>query len=368
MTLLALTPFTPQASESSDRLVGTSARSGTQGAFSQTLSQVTQPGEVVTVRAGDTLSGLIQKRLQTSHASLQLSGDQLYRVALKVAADNGIPNANLIYPDQRIDLSSASTLAMAEVLQPDTPNTAWAGRGANPTAPASRVAAASDGPASAGAKAFLAQHVQAARQAQASSGIPATFMVAQAALETGWGKHEIRFDDGRTSHNLFGIRAGANWKGPVAEIWTTEFINGAAQKVRGQFRAYGSYQESFNDYARLISQSPRYANAMRNLGDPQAFASALQQAGYATAPNYAQVLSSVIQTTQRMQDSVPALASTPLPTTAQVLGLRGGGALAQDAGLSALNMLPGAAALPMVGSRQWRQSPYAELGMPKVLP
>jgi chromosome condensin MukBEF complex kleisin-like MukF subunit len=105
MTLLALTPFTPQASESSDRLLGTSARSGTQGAFSQTLSQVTQPGEVVTVRAGDTLSGLIQKRLQASNAGLQLSGDQLYRVALKVAADNGIPNANLIYPDQRIDLS-----------------------------------------------------------------------------------------------------------------------------------------------------------------------------------------------------------------------------------------------------------------------
>lgn len=369
MTLLAVTPFTPSASESSDRLAGASARSGTQGGtFSQALSSLTQPGEVVTVRAGDTLSGLIQKRLQTSHASLQLSGDQLYRVALKVAADNGIPNANLIYPEQRIDLSSASTLAMAEVLQPDTPNTAWAGRGANPTAPASRVAAASDGPASAGAKAFLAQHAQAARQAQATSGIPATFMVAQAALETGWGQHEIRFDDGRTSHNLFGIRAGANWKGPVAEIWTTEFINGAAQKVRGQFRAYGSYQESFNDYARLISQSPRYANAMRNLGDPQAFASALQQAGYATAPNYAKVLASVIQTAQRLQDSVPALASTPLPTTAQVLGLRGGQAFTQDAGLSALNMLPGAAALPLASSRQWRQSPYAELGTPKVLP
>lgn len=368
MTLLALTPFTPQASESSDRQLGTSARSGTQGAFSQTLSQVTQPGEVVTVRAGDTLSGLIQKRLQASNAGLQLSGDQLYRVALKVAADNGIPNANLIYPDQRIDLSSASTLAMAEVLQPDTPNTAWAGRVANPTAPASRVGAYSDGPVSDGAKAFLAQHAQAARQAQASSGIPATFMVAQAALETGWGKHEIRFDDGRTSHNLFGIRAGANWKGPVAEIWTTEFINGAAQKVRGQFRAYGSYEESFNDYARLISQSPRYANAMRNLGDPQAFASALQQAGYATAPNYAKVLSSVIQTTQRMQDSVPALAKTAVPSTAQILGLRSGGPLTQDAGLSALNMLPGAAALPVVGSRQWRQSPYAELGVPKLLP
>ncbi len=372
MTLLAVTPFTPSASESSDRLAGASARSGTQGGtFSQTLSSLTQPGEVVTVRPGDTLSGLIQKRLQETQASLQLSGDQLYRVALKVAADNGIPNANLIYPDQRIDLSSATSLAMAEALQPNSPglpDTPWAGAAPRPTAPASRVAGPSDGPASAGARAFLAQHAQAARQAQATSGIPATFMVAQAALETGWGQHEIRFDDGRTSHNLFGIRAGANWKGPVAEIWTTEFINGAAQKVRGQFRAYGSYQESFNDYARLISQSPRYANAMRNLGDPQAFASALQQAGYATAPNYAKVLASVIQTTQRLQDSVPVLASMPLPTTAQVLGLRGGGPLAQDAGLSALNMLPGAAALPQASSRQWRQSPYAELGTPKVLP
>lgn len=372
MTLLAVTPFTPQVSESSDRLAGASARSGTQGAFSQTLSQVAQSGEVVTVRAGDTLSGLIQKRLQTSHASLQLSADQLYRVALKVAADNGIPNANLIYPDQRIDLSSASTLAMAEVLQPDTPGTAWAGTTPNATAPASRLAVSPNGLASAGPQAFLAQHAQAARQAQASSGIPATFMLAQAGLETGWGKHEIRFDDGRTSHNLFGIRAGANWKGPVAEIWTTEYVNGSPQKVRGQFRAYGSYEESFNDYARLISQSPRYANAMRNLGDPQAFATALQQAGYATAPNYASVLTSLIQTAQRMQGNAPAMAAAPVPSplasTAQILGLRSGAPLTADPGLSALNTLPGGAGVPVVGSRQWRQSPYAELQMPKLIP
>lgn len=366
MTLLAVTPFTPTASESSDRLAGASARSGSQGgAFSQTLSSLTQPGGVVTVRPGDTLSGLIQKRLQDTPASLQLSGDQLYRVALKVAADNGIPNANLIYPDQRIDLSSATSLAMAEALQPNSPglpDTPWAGSMPRPTAPASRVAGASEG----GPKAFLAQHAQAASQAQASSGIPATFMVAQAALETGWGKHEIRFDDGRTSHNLFGIRAGANWKGPVAEIWTTEFVNGSAQKVRGQFRAYGSYEESFNDYARLISQNPRYANAMRNLGDPQAFAASLQQAGYATAPNYANVLASVIQTAQRLQDSTPNLAAASLPTTAQMLSMRGSVGAASP--LSALNTLPGSTGAPVIGPRQWRQSPYAYLEAPKTGP
>jgi flagellar rod assembly protein/muramidase FlgJ len=372
MTLLAVTPLPSQASESSDRLALASARSATQGVFSQTLSQVSQQGEVVTVRSGDTLSGLIQKRLQASNGGLQLSADQLYRVALKVAADNGIPNANLIYPDQKIDLSSASTLAMAEVLQPDTPSTAWAGGAPNPTASANRMAVSPNGPASAGPQAFLAQHAQAARQAQASSGIPATFMVAQAALETGWGRHEIRFEDGRTSHNLFGIRAGANWKGPVAEIWTTEYVNGSAQKVRGQFRAYGSYEESFNDYARLISQSPRYANAMRNLADPQAFATALQQAGYATAPNYASVLTSLIQTTQRLQGHAPAMAAAPVPsplaTTAQVLGLRSGAQLTADPGLSALNTVSGGAGVPVIGSRQWRQSPYAELGTSKLMP
>jgi flagellar protein FlgJ len=262
---------------------------------------------------------------------------------------------------------------MAEALQPDTRATPLAGLPPNATASASRLSASPDGPAAADSRAFLAQHAAHARQAQATSGIPATFMVAQAALETGWGKHEIRFDDGRTSHNLFGIRAGTHWKGPVAEIWTTEFVNGTAQKVRGQFRAYGSYEESFNDYARLISQSPRYANAMRHLGDPQAYAAALQQAGYATAPNYASVLGSMIEKTQRLQGTVPAMAAATLPTTAQMLNMRQqSGQTTAGSVMSvmntALNTLPGGAGLPVVGSRQWRQSPYAELGIPKILP
>jgi flagellar rod assembly protein/muramidase FlgJ len=377
MTLHAVTTFAPTASESSDRAAGGAARSATSSAgFSQALSKLTQPGAVVTVRPGDTLSGLVQKRLQDTNSPLQLSADQLYRVALKVAADNGIPNANLIYPDQRIDLTAVEPMALAEALQPDAAN-APGGRVAaavgNPmTLPstvssASRLASTQDGPGAAGPRAFLAQHAQAARQAQASSGIPATFMVAQAALETGWGKHEIRFDDGRTSHNLFGIRASANWKGPVAEIWTTEYVNGSPQRVRGQFRAYGSYEESFNDYARLISQNPRYANAMRNLGDPQAFAASLQQAGYATAPNYASVLSSVIQTAQRLQGEMPAVAAAPVPSTAQMLGMRTASSAA-DASWRALNALPGGPAAPIVGQRQWRQSPYAELDGPKALP
>jgi len=385
MTLLA-TPFPMAASDPSERPTGAPARSGQasalQGAaFSQALSKLKPQGDVVKVRPGDTLSGLIQKRLQDTNAGLKLSGEQLYRVALKVAADNGIPNANLIYPEQRIDLSSAQPLAMAEVLNPDRSVKPFASAQPSPlspTGPFPRASAHSEGQ-----RAFLAQHGQAARQAQATSGIPATFMVAQAALETGWGQHEIRFEDGRTSHNLFGIRAGGNWKGPVAEVLTTEFVNGSAQKVRGQFRAYGSYEESFNDYARLISQSPRYAPAMRHLGDPQAFASALQKAGYATAPNYASVLGSMIEKTQRLQGTappavaaltlpVPSVPMNTLPTTAQMLSMRQGGQSTSEAAMgimnSALNTLPGGPGATMVGLRQWRQSPYAELGTATPLP
>ena len=152
-----------------------------------------------------------------------------------------------------------------------------------------------------GAAGFVQQHDGAARQAEAATGIPAAFMVSQAALETGWGRKEIRHADGAPSFNLFGIKAGGSWKGPVAEVTTTEFINGRAQKVVAQFRAYGSYAESFADYARLMKGSPRYAGVVASAGTAQGFAQGLQRAGYATDPNYADKLSRVINTTLQLQ-------------------------------------------------------------------
>ncbi len=167
-----------------------------------------------------------------------------------------------------------------------------------------------------GALGFVQQHSGAAQQAEAATGIPAAFMVSQAALETGWGRKEIRHADGAPSYNLFGIKAGANWKGPVAEVTTTEYINGKAQKVVAKFRAYGSYAESFADYARLMKDSPRYqaavgaargAGAATGAGTAStsvAFANGLQKAGYATDPAYADKLSRVINTTLRLQRSL----------------------------------------------------------------
>jgi peptidoglycan hydrolase FlgJ len=152
-----------------------------------------------------------------------------------------------------------------------------------------------------GALGFVQQHQRAASQVAQQSGIPATFMLAQAALETGWGAKEIIGNDGTRSHNLFGIKAGSSWKGPTVDIMTTEYVDGKAQKMVQKFRAYGSFAESFADYARLINDNPRYAQARAAVGNAKAFAQNLQSAGYATDPAYAQKLSAVIDTATRLQ-------------------------------------------------------------------
>ena len=132
---------------------------------------------------------------------------------------------------------------------------------------------------------FVSRLLPAAQRASQASGVPAQLIMAQAALESGWGKREIRSDDGKTSHNLFGIKADKNWKGPVVEATTTEYVNGVAQKTQARFRAYSSYEESFTDYARFLTSNPRYANVLATQ-DPAEAAHGLQRAGYATDPQY----------------------------------------------------------------------------------
>jgi peptidoglycan hydrolase FlgJ len=153
---------------------------------------------------------------------------------------------------------------------------------------------------------FIQQHDAAARSASSATGIPASFMVAQAAHESGWGRREITGADGSRSHNIFGIKATPGWKGKTVEVPTTEYINGQAVKVTAKFRAYGSYDEAFKDYGRLISSNDRYAKvvAQAQSGSAAGFARGLQQAGYATDPAYAEKLARTIQTTQRVQSTL----------------------------------------------------------------
>ena len=153
--------------------------------------------------------------------------------------------------------------------------------------------------------AFVQRLQGAAAKVEQQSGIPASYMLGQAGHETGWGKHEIKNANGSPSYNLFGIKAGPGWTGKVATVTTTEYVNGEARKTTAKFRAYDNYEQSFQDYAKLINQSPRYANARQQTGSVVAFANELQRAGYATDPSYASKLSKAINTTQQLQRNQP---------------------------------------------------------------
>lgn len=183
-----------------------------------------------------------------------------------------------------------------------------------PTAPAAPAAAAGAPqaevwnrlPGMSKAQDFIARHTGAAQKVEAETGIPSAFILSQAAHETGWGGKQIKNADGTPSHNLFGIKAGAGWKGAVTEVTTTEYVDGKPQKVKAKFRAYASAEESFRDYAKLMKDSPRYSKVVAQGGSAQGFAVNLQRAGYATDPAYADKLGRVINTTLRLQRTLTA--------------------------------------------------------------
>lgn len=151
--------------------------------------------------------------------------------------------------------------------------------------------------ASANAPVHVAEFVdkmgEAAQTASMQSGVPARLILGQAALESGWGKREIKFADGTTSYNVFGIKAGGSWTGRVAHVMTTEYIDGQPQKMLQPFRAYGSYEEAFTDYAKLIGNSARYERVTQTDDDVEA-ARLIHRAGYATDPRYADKLISIM--------------------------------------------------------------------------
>lgn len=156
-----------------------------------------------------------------------------------------------------------------------------------------------------------------AQKTAAELGVPAKALVAQAALETGWGRKLVR-DGGVTSHNLFGVKAGGRWNGPRMSASTHEYSNGVRHAERAEFRAYGSAAESFADYARLLGNT-RYAQARGAGDDTHRFASALQRAGYATDPAYAAKITAIADgaTLNRALASLPG-ADTPMVARAAI--------------------------------------------------
>ncbi|MFM0734415.1 flagellar assembly peptidoglycan hydrolase FlgJ [Paraburkholderia sediminicola] len=143
--------------------------------------------------------------------------------------------------------------------------------------------------------AFVDKLAQPAQAASAATGIPARFIIGQAALESGWGKSEIKKADGSPSHNVFGIKATKDWTGKTVSTVTTEYVNGKPQRTVEKFRAYDSYQDAMTDYASLLKGNPRYAQVINSAHDVNGFANGMQRAGYATDPHYAKKLMSIMQ-------------------------------------------------------------------------
>jgi flagellar protein FlgJ len=149
---------------------------------------------------------------------------------------------------------------------------------------------------------------QHAKQAAEKIGLNPAVMLAQAALETGWGKHVINKGDGQSSNNLFNIKADKSWQGDKASKVSLEFEHGVAVKKQSQFRAYNNVAESFNDFIDFLQQNPRYQGALNTTQEPQKFLQELQQAGYATDPNYANKIIDVLKRSEFSQ-AVKSVAS-----------------------------------------------------------
>jgi peptidoglycan hydrolase FlgJ len=159
---------------------------------------------------------------------------------------------------------------------------------------ASLTAPVVSGAGSSSTREFADQMWPYAADASRATGIPAHFMLGQAALETGWGQRQLKGNDGTPSYNLFGVKAGRGWSGPTVSATTTEYVNGTAVKSTEKFRAYSSYAESFQDYAKMLQSNPRYAAVLQSGHDATGFAKGLQAAGYATDPQYADKLARII--------------------------------------------------------------------------
>ncbi|MCY1406569.1 Peptidoglycan hydrolase FlgJ [compost metagenome] len=159
---------------------------------------------------------------------------------------------------------------------------------------------------------FVATLLPMAKEAAARIGVDPTVLVAQAALETGWGKSVMRQDDGRSSHNLFGIKASGNWQGGQARAITSEFRDGQMVRETADFRSYDSYEDSFHDLVTLLQSNDRYQEVLKSADKPEQFVRELQKAGYATDPDYASKISQIAKQMKSYQSYAAAGTSTNL--------------------------------------------------------
>ena len=222
----------------------------------------------------------------TAHSNVLLAGKALVPGVSSVAAAATATNAVASTDGAAVsggngDWTLDPTLPIARAQQPQT----QAQRVQIPLAPSKGSFASADD--------FMATMLPMAQEAAARIGVDPKILVAQAALETGWGKSVMRAEDGTSSHNLFGIKASSNWKGEQARAITSEFRNGQMVKETAQFRSYDSYADSFHDLVSLLQNNDRYQGVVDAADNPEQFVKELQKAGYATDPNYASKIAAI---------------------------------------------------------------------------
>ncbi|WP_036169472.1 flagellar assembly peptidoglycan hydrolase FlgJ [Massilia sp. 9096] len=227
-------------------------------------------------KRGIGLADVLVRQLSTQQTGKQILQD-MNQQALGIGAD-GQPTSNAAAARLNIDADSMSTDGVV-----GKSGVTGSARGTNNDGKPAHV------------RAFQEKLADAAEEAEQATGVPAKFMLGQAALETGWGKRVIKNSDGTSSNNLFGIKAGPGWKGKVATAVTTEYVDGKPHAKVEKFRAYASHADAFKDYAKMLSQNPRYEKVLAHGGDAATFAHGLQRAGYATDPHYATKLASIIK-------------------------------------------------------------------------
>ncbi len=211
------------------------------------------------------------------------------QIALSLSQRGGLGLGQLLTRQLSSQAAPASTPATPAAGAPAAARpaaaNAYAGGAARPASAATTLESAGQ---------FVSEVLPTIRRAAEALGVSPLGMLAQAALETGWGKRMARTADGAPSLNLFGIKADDGWDGARATANTLEFSGGVATQRHAAFRAYGSIEESVGDFARLLAGSPRYKDAVAGGGDAQAYIQGIGKSGYATDPEYANKLNDIL--------------------------------------------------------------------------
>lgn len=273
------------------------------------------------------LAPLIERSLRQQQAALEGGGAEESPLAVRSVEPGraySLHGYARLLPAQQVERASG---VRADLRSPELRAAASPGTQVRPDGAAERRSALKTGNSAAVSSAapgkstpeqFVERIWPYAQRAAQALGVDPRMLVAQAALETGWGRHVPQAGDGEAGNNLFGIKAGRSWNGDRASHLTQEFREGRMQTERAEFRTYDSIEQSFSDYVALLRGSPRYAPALAVAGNNQAYATALQRAGYATDPQYAAKLTAIAHG-PRLNRALEGLQDVDSPALAQNL-------------------------------------------------